>query len=106
MVYCHNCGTKNDDDAEFCSKCGTTLKEQDEYTERRRHRNDHYRQRTECFGLPHGNIIGPLIGGIILILIGLSSIYGWGFWNYLWPAIVIIVGILIIIAAIYGTRKR
>ena len=27
MVYCHKCGTKNEDDAEFCSKCGSLLKE-------------------------------------------------------------------------------
>jgi len=25
MVYCTKCGKKNDDDAEFCSKCGTIL---------------------------------------------------------------------------------
>jgi hypothetical protein len=25
MVYCSKCGKKNDDDAEFCSKCGTIL---------------------------------------------------------------------------------
>jgi len=26
MVYCQKCGTKNDDDAEFCKKCSTSLK--------------------------------------------------------------------------------
>ncbi len=31
MVYCHNCGTKNDDDAEFCSKCGEPLKDVSDY---------------------------------------------------------------------------
>jgi hypothetical protein len=25
MVYCSKCGKKNDDDAEFCSKCGTII---------------------------------------------------------------------------------
>ena len=25
MVYCQKCGTKNDDDAEFCKKCATSL---------------------------------------------------------------------------------
>ena len=25
MVYCWKCGTKNDDDAEFCKKCGSNL---------------------------------------------------------------------------------
>jgi len=26
MVYCQKCGTKNDEDAEFCKKCSTELK--------------------------------------------------------------------------------
>lgn len=26
MVYCTKCGTKNDDSAEFCKKCGTSIK--------------------------------------------------------------------------------
>ena len=29
MVYCSKCGKQNDDDAEFCSKCGTRLGIQD-----------------------------------------------------------------------------
>lgn len=108
MVYCHNCGTKNDDDAEFCSKCGEPLKDVSDYEgrSRPRHHDDRYsRQREECFGLPHGNIIAPLIFGIILILVGLSSIYGFEVWRVLWPSIIIIVGILIVIGAIYSTRK-
>lgn len=103
MVYCHNCGTKNEDDAEFCSKCGTPLKEN---VERGHREKQHKRQRDECFGLPHGNIIGPLIIGFILILAGLSSIYGFEFWQYLWPALIVLIGILIIAGAIYRARNR
>lgn len=29
MTYCYNCGKKNDDDADFCSKCGTRLDDQE-----------------------------------------------------------------------------
>jgi len=25
MVYCAKCGTKNEEDAEFCKKCGASL---------------------------------------------------------------------------------
>ena len=25
MAYCTKCGTKNEDDAEFCKKCGASL---------------------------------------------------------------------------------
>jgi len=109
MVYCHNCGTKNDDDAEFCSKCGEPLKDVRDYEGRRHPRNHddrYYRERQECFGLPHGNLIGPLIAGIVLILIGLSSIYGFNIWAVFWPVLIVIIGLLIIVGAIYGARKK
>lgn len=64
------------------------------------------RQRNECFGLPGGNIIVPLIIGVILILAGLSSIFGFQFWQYLWPALIIVLGLLIIAGAIYRARRK
>jgi uncharacterized membrane protein YvbJ len=116
MVYCHNCGTKNEDDAEYCSKCGTPLKEdrgrRHRDRDRESRRNDCFgapqgnRHRSECFGLPHGNIIVPLIIGVVLILAGLSSFYNFNFLQYFWPFIIVIIGILIILGAIYGARRR
>ena len=49
MVYCHECGTKNDDDSEYCSKCGSSLKGNgNDLDERHRYRRDYrYRQRNE-----------------------------------------------------------
>jgi uncharacterized membrane protein YvbJ len=103
MVYCHNCGTKNEDDDEYCSKCGEPLNEDVE----RRYRPEHrQRQRDECFGLPQGNIIVPLIIGVILILSGLSSFYGFQFWQYLWPALIVLIGLLIIAGAINRARRK
>jgi uncharacterized membrane protein YvbJ len=103
MVYCQNCGTKNENDDEFCSKCGEPLKED---VERRYRPEQRQRQRDECFGLPGGNIIVPLIIGVILILSGLSSIYGFQYWQYLWPAIIVLIGLLIIAGAIYRARRK
>jgi len=48
---------------------------------------DRQRQRDECFGLPGGNIIVPIIIGFFLILAGLSSIFRFQFWQYFWPNI-------------------
>ena len=101
MVYCDKCGAKNDEESEFCSKCGTELKEGN----RRRH-NYNYRQREECFGLPYGSLIVGIIVGILLVLFGLSAIYGFNIWTYIWPIIIIIIGILIIAGAIYRYSKR
>ena len=70
MVYCHNCGTKNEEENEYCSKCGTPLNETAEKRPEPRQR-----QRDECFGLPYGNLIIGIIIGFILIVAGLSSIY-------------------------------
>ena len=109
MVYCHNCGTKNEDDAEYCSKCGSSLKENDDYYRDRRHRHRRdggYPRRGECFGLPHGGLIVGLIVGILLILFGISSIYGFAFWQYVWPTIIVIIGILFVAGAIYNYSRR
>lgn len=113
MVYCHNCGTENPDDAEYCSKCGEPLKDvrdydDDGYRRRRRHRDDrYYRQRNECFGVPNGNVIGPVIGGIVLILIGIASFSGYhSVWSIIWPAIFIIVGLLVVIGGFYNIQRK
>lgn len=108
MVYCKDCGTKNDDDAEYCSKCGSSLQDNgDRPDERHRHRRDYrYRQRNECFGLPNGGLIVGIIFGALLILFGISSIYGFAFWRYVWPIVIVIVGILIIAGAITSYNRR
>jgi uncharacterized membrane protein YvbJ len=116
MVYCHNCGAENKDEDEYCSKCGEPLKEDVKKRTRREQRQrrrdecfgmeQRQRRRDECFGLPGGNIIGPLIAGIILILVGLSAIYGFQYLRYLGPALIILIGLLIIAGAIYRTRRK
>jgi uncharacterized membrane protein YvbJ len=116
MVYCHNCGTKNEDDDEYCSKCGEPLKKdvkRRHRSEQRQRRRDEcfgveqrQRERDACFGLPHGNLIAPLVAGVVLILLGLSSFYGFAIWTYIWPALIVLIGILIIAGAIYGARRK
>jgi len=67
---------------------------------------DRRRQREECFGLPNGNIILPVIIGFFLILAGLAYIFEFQFWRYFWPILIIIIGLLIIGGAIYRTRRK
>ncbi|UCD12883.1 MAG: zinc-ribbon domain-containing protein [Thermoplasmatales archaeon] len=66
MVYCAKCGKKNEDDAEFCSKCGASLtgvkKEKDRCDE-------------ACVVGEHSPL-APVFWGIIVILIGLWIIFG------------------------------
>ena len=62
-------------------------------------------QREEkCFGLPGGNAIFSLFIGLIIIIWGLSEL---GYITIeLWPAIVVLFGILVVIGALYGLTRR
>ncbi len=104
MVYCHECGTENDDNSEYCSKCGAALKDRDE-RHRRRHDRRH-RHRDDSLGLPNGGIIVGLLFGVLLIMIGVSTFYGVSLWRYLWPIIIVILGILIVAGAISNYARR
>jgi len=72
---------------------------------------EHYRRvEDECFGIPRGGTVVGLAIGIIIILVG-------SIWFLqqselispdveVWPFAVIIFGILIVIGALYGLRRR
>lgn len=68
MTYCSKCGYKNEDEANFCIKCGTSL------TSSRRKDKDEWEQRCEedCAGGKHG---APVFWGVIIILIGLWVLF-------------------------------
>jgi len=99
MVYCTKCGTKNEDDAKVCVNCGATLE-----TEARVSRKYEKRMEEECFGIPRGGSIVGIIIGLIIVLVGASLILD--LQAYIGPIVVIIVGILVIVGAYYGMRRR
>jgi len=101
MVYCTKCGANNAEDAEVCVQCGAPL-----YPARAEW-GSHRRREEECFGIPRGGAVATLVIGVIIILAGLSfmlsELYGISIpW---WPAIIIILGILIIVGGIYRLRR-
>ena len=120
MVFCSKCGAKNEDAAEYCVKCGATLKAStensvekrieegaEEFGKRAEAWGKDFRKQTEqeCFGLPHGGTIVGLIIGIIIILVGITSLAGIDL--EIWPLLIIIFGLLIFGGAIYSlTHKR
>ncbi len=71
MVYCTKCGTKNEEDAAVCAKCGASL---GAYPPLRRERK---RAEEECFGLPHGGAIAGLLIGTIIIIAGVAWLALW-----------------------------
>lgn len=106
MVTCPKCGTKNPDEAQFCVNCGAALVS----TGRERRRGGgcfgqpEGRMEDECFGLPHGGTIVGLVIGLIIILFGLGSLFGWKI--DFGPLAIIIVGVLIVAGALFGLTRR
>ena len=109
MVYCTKCGTKNEEDAAVCVKCGASLAGLPAWRRERRRRE---KEEQECFGLPHGGAIVGLVFGAIIIIAGLLfALQEWNVikeidWNHIWPFIIIIFGILVIAGAIYSYSRR
>ena len=105
MVYCTKCGTKNEEDAAVCIKCGASLAPRPAWRPERK------RAEEECFGLPHGGAIVGIVFEAIVILAGLIFVLQeMGVireaWDLIWPLIVIIFGILIVAGALYSYSRR
>jgi uncharacterized membrane protein YvbJ len=100
MVYCTKCGAKNEEDAVVCVNCKEPLVGRQTVKRERRRREN------ECFGLPHGGAIGGLVIGLIIILVGVTSVLGIDFGEYFWAFIIIIFGILMVAGALYTMRRR
>lgn len=107
MVYCPKCGTQNEDEAKFCAKCGATL-----YPEKVEKRGEYTcfgprgrRPEEECFGLPYGGAIVAIIFGALIIILGLSIVFQQDIGRWVGTFILVVIGILIILGAIYGMRR-
>jgi uncharacterized membrane protein YvbJ len=100
LVYCTKCGTENPDDAVTCSNCGASLQPPAyRYSRRDWDRDD------ECFG-GRSSTTWPLLIGVFIILVGLSSLlertYYWARFDNLWPIFIIALGLIIL----YNTLQK
>jgi len=68
MTYCSKCGTKNDDEAEFCKKCGTSLIGK----VKQRKKNDPCED--ECV-VGERSPFSSIFWGVIVILVGLWILF-------------------------------
>lgn len=120
MSYCPKCGAKVREKMAFCPKCGAALKiEQppteaapapapyrDEKTEKHeKGEKGEKREKTEKYEKREFGFIGPLIGGLILIVLGLMSylqVSGLLERQVASAFIIIFIGIIIIVVAIYA----
>jgi uncharacterized membrane protein YvbJ len=119
LVYCTKCGTKNEEDAAVCVKCGASLAGPPAWRRERGRREKEEKQEKgekpeqECFGLPRGGPIVGIIIGAIIIIVGLSQVPGLISPEVreitdplFWPAIMIVFGVLIVGGALYRYSRR
>lgn len=110
MVYCVKCGFKNPDDAKVCAKCGATLYLVSEQERRMRHKDECFGAEDECFGIPRGGAIVGMAIGIIIVLAGciwlLQQAQLIPKTVEIWPFAVMVFGILIVMGALYGLRRK
>jgi len=110
MLYCPKCGEKISEEMTFCPKCGASLKATQPPAEARmatyrRHEKEEKEEKGEKHEKRQYSFIGPLIGGLILIFIGLTSyleITGAVDRRVVWAFFFVVIGLLIIIGALYG----
>ena len=105
MVYCPKCGTKNEDTAEFCIKCGASLQTGTAASRRLERR----KAEQQCFGLPHGGAIVGIVIGVIILLWGVSMMLQQ--YNVIsqpldfWYLIIIVIGVLMVAGAVYRMSR-
>ena len=100
MVYCQKCGTKNEDNADFCSNCGANLNTGTPVS----HRHERKKVEEDCFGLPNGGAIAGIILGILILLWGTTLMFDIDFVNF-WYILIIIFGVLMVAGALYKVTR-
>ena len=122
-MYCSKCGTENLDEASHCTNCGEPLsitrRESRNWEDEIEVRAEKFGEKAEQFGKRMSNrnwdmedncfggrnrSTGPLIFGVIIILVGLSTLlektYSWARFDNLWPVIIIGIGLMVVYNAV------
>ena len=124
MSHCPKCSAKVTEEMSFCPKCGAPLKAAQAPTEprfreyRRGEKSEkgekaEKREKREKAEKHELGFLGPLIGGLILIFLGIAAFIGVSYPHYDWRTFgaffLLLIGVIVIVAAIYGAlvlRKR
>jgi len=127
--YCPKCGAETDEEMAFCPKCGVSLKAEQpadwrqqsresrrEWREKRRELREQRREtarnekeekweKTEKYEKHEHGFMGPLIGGLILIFLGLMFYYSVTAhfrFEVIWASFFVIIGLIVIATAVRG----
>lgn len=113
MPYCPKCGVEVKEEMEFCPQCGASLRpptarmEKAEKEEKReKEEKGEKAEKGEKYEKREFGYVGPLVGGLILIIVGITfflaateriQVLDWG------PIFLIMVGIIILAFGLYAT---
>ena len=122
MPYCQKCGSEVKEEMTFCPQCGATLKAEeskpimtperyrDEKGEKQEKQEKNEKmekgEQQEKYEKQQYGILGPLVGGIIIILIGVMfylSIIGVFTFRSIFPFVLIIIGAIVILGVLVGS---
>ncbi|PVX26493.1 MAG: hypothetical protein CW691_01390 [Candidatus Bathyarchaeum sp.] len=125
MPYCHKCGSEVKEENAFCPQCGATLRakettppehyrnEKAEKEEKQeKHEKEEKSEHQEKYEKQQFGVLGPLVGGIILIIVGfmfylaVSDAINIG---SVFPFFLIIIGGIVILGVLIGAvtaRKK
>jgi uncharacterized membrane protein YeaQ/YmgE (transglycosylase-associated protein family) len=120
MPYCAKCGNKVEENMTFCSRCGAPLKAESPAqpapapVPQKSEKNEKgEKQEKQEKGEKHeksgGGFIGFLIAGLVLAFLGIIAYYdvttGLPNSELLGPAILLVIGIALVVVAIYYVMK-
>jgi uncharacterized membrane protein YvbJ len=118
MSYCPKCGAKVTEEMTFCSQCGAALKvkttmpperyrsEKGEKQEKQEKGEKNEKgEQPEKYEKQEFGIIGPLIGGLILILVGFMFFMvtsGAIAFGSIVPYVLVVIGLIVIVGVLVG----
>jgi len=109
LPFCPKCGNEITEEMKYCPKCGASLKaETVSYEKHEKHEKHEKEEKAEKHEKGEASRFWALIGGLILVILGVTSLLTTFFglpepWQGAF--VLIVIGILIIIFAIYGAAK-
>ncbi len=125
MPYCPKCGSEVKEEMVFCSKCGAALKikessspmpaenyrsekaeKQEKQEKQEKNEKNEKGEQQEKYEKQQYGILGPLVGGLIMILIGVMfylSLIGVFTLRSIFPFVLIIIGAIVIIGVLFGS---
>jgi len=116
MVYCQKCGTEVSEEMAFCPKCGAPLKapvtqtgwrgREEKAEKNEKNEKNEKGEKNEKRERP---FLGPLIGGVVLLFLGLISLLsslGYRVSESAGAFLLIILGLVIVFVALVRMARR